>query len=321
MGVIEVADVDMYHGNDGWLDSFIDMSGPGAVTPFASQPNVCVVVDVDRNLSIQDQNDAVHAAALVVSDRLAATTVDMEPQQIETFELTKVDPSLPKAVYICCHRSPQHYSNSLYAFWTAIYGLARLTPPWVLHPNELLDGAISVRTSWLFVNNPTLLEMYHHHGKTINFVGVIALRTRWSSQPEKDITSLQAAKVARMLGASGAIITYDAGGNDFMEVIRTVQACENLGIKTVFVTGEESPDTGGPPLLEPLPEARGIVSVGFGHSASEHGMCPPVEKVIGRNTIVADPSQRQKVVSASGPLAGPRWIDHYGFSRLSAFEY
>ena len=63
IGVIEVANVEMYHGNDGWLDSFIDMSGPGAVTPFATMPNLCVVVDADSQLSIEDQNDAAHSAA------------------------------------------------------------------------------------------------------------------------------------------------------------------------------------------------------------------------------------------------------------------
>jgi len=321
IGVIEVAEIEMYKGNDGWLDSFIDMSGPGAVTPFASMPNLCVVVEADPRLSIEDQNEAAHAAALMVSDKLAGATVGLTPPELETFELTKTSPDLPRVVYICCHRSPQHYSNSLYAFWTAIYGLTRLTPPWVLHPNELLDGAISVRTSWLLVNNPTLLEMYRRHGKDYAFAGCIALRTRWSSQAEKDITSLQAAKVAQMLGAQGAIITYDAGGNDFMEVIRTVQACEREGIKTVFITGEEDSSTGGPPLLEPLPEAKAIVSVGVGHSSSDHGVLPAVQRVIGQKMIIKDPSQRQHLVPASGELPGPRWIDHYGFSRLSCAEF
>jgi len=321
VGVVEVAEVEMYKGNDGWLDGFIDMSGPGADNPFGSMPNLCLVVKVDPRLSIEDQNDAIHKAALMVSDRLAGTTVDKTPPEMETFELKEAPASLPRVAYICCHRSPQHYSASLSAFWTSIYGLSRLTPPWVLHPNELLDGAVSIRTSWSLVNNPMVYELCRRHGKDLAFAGVIVLRTRWSSQSEKDITSLQAAKVAQMLGATGAIITYDAGGNDFMEVIRTVQACENVGIKTVFVTGEEPQDTGGPPLLEPLPEARAIVSVGVGHSASDPGLMPAVKRVIGQRTIVADPSQRQHVVPSNGPLSGPRWIDHYGWGKLSCFDF
>jgi glycine reductase len=237
-----------------------------------------------------------------------------------------VDRELPRAVYITCHRSPQHYANSLIAHWTSIYGFSRQTPPWVLHPNELLDGAISVRTSWDLVNNPVLQEMYARHGRDFYFAGVIAIRTRWSSQDEKDITSLQTAKTALMLGAEGAAITWDSGGNDFMEVIRTVQACENAGIKTVWLTGEEPPETGGPPLLEPLPEARAIVSVGYGSrppagDGTENGPIPGVERVIGQKMIVADSSQRQRLVPASGPLPGPRWSDHFGFGRLSCLTY
>ena len=69
------------------------------------------------------------------------------------------------------------------------------------------------------------------------------------------MTSNQAAKIAQQIGATGAVVTWDAGGNDFMEVIRTVQACEQIGINVVFLTFEEHPDNGSP-LLEPLPEAE-----------------------------------------------------------------
>jgi len=326
IALIEVAEVEMYRGNDAWLDGFIDMAGPGAVSPYSKLQNVCVVLDVDRSLSIDDQNIACHAAALLVSDTLAMATKGLTPPGLETFELADADHHLPRAAYICCHRSPQHYANSLYAFWTSIYGFSRQTPPWILHPNELIDGAISVRTSWDLVNNPVLREMYARHGKDFVFAGVIAIRTRWSSQNEKDVTSLQTAKTAQMLGADGAAITWDSGGNDFMEVIRTVQACERAGIKTVWLTGEEPPDTGGPALLEPLPEAQAIVSVGYdsrisGEDEGASDSIPGVERVIGQKMIVADSSQRQRVVPANGPLPGPRWADHYGFGRISCLAY
>ncbi|MEE8362957.1 MAG: glycine/sarcosine/betaine reductase component B subunit [Dehalococcoidia bacterium] len=328
MSVIEVAEVEFYHGNDAWLDTFIDMAGPGAVTPYSSLRNICVVLEIDPDHTIEDRNDACHRAALLVSDTLAGATRGLEPPEVETFELTPALPGTPRAVYICCLRSPQHYADSLYAFWTSIYGLSRQTTPWLLHPNEIIDGAISVRNSWDLANNPVVQDMYAAHGTEIDFAGVLALRTRWSAQSEKDITSQQAAKFAQMLGATGAVITYDAGGNDFMEAIRTVQACENAGIKTVFVTGEESPDTGGPPLLEPLPEARAIVSLGqgggipgSGAAIADTGPIPGLDRLIGQDTLVEDPSQRSRVVPANGTLPGPRWSDHYGFGRQTALAY
>ena len=72
IAVIEVAEVEFYHGNDAWLDTAIDMSGPGAVAPYSKFPNICVVLDVDSSLTIEDQNSACNQAALLVSDALAA---------------------------------------------------------------------------------------------------------------------------------------------------------------------------------------------------------------------------------------------------------
>ncbi len=325
VAVIEVAEVEFYHGNDAWLDTAIDMSGPGALAPYSKFPNICVVLEVDRSLTIEDQNEACNQAGQLVSDALAETTRSIDPPELEVFELAPTPPDMPKAVYIMCLRSPQHYADSLYAHWLSIYGLSRQTTPWLLHPNEIIDGAIAGQGSWEMVNNSMVLDMYGAHGKEFNFLGVLALRTRWSAQNEKDITSLQAAKVAKMMGADGAVITFDAGGNDFMETIRTVQACENVGLKTVLMTWEESPDTGGPPLLEPLPEARAIVSLGQrgGNQGGTGGgfELPAVDKLIGQKLIVADGSQRQRLVPADGPLPGPRWADQYGLRKISAFDY
>ncbi len=331
MAVMELAEMPMYEGYDSPVEDFVDMSGPAAeLSPFSQTVNVCLRLVPDTKLSILDQNEATHSAALMVSDTLARTVKDLEPPELKVYELPPVDPALPRAVYIQCMRSSEHYSNQVYAFWTAIYGLTRLTPPWLLHPNEVLDGAISVgspyhgpsATSWVYVNNPVVHEMYRQHGKDLAFAGVITIRTRWSAQFEKDITSNQAAKLAQMAGAKGAVVTWDAGGNDFMETIRTVQACEKLGIKTVFLTGEESPESGGPPLLEPLPEADAIVSTGYGgHANRSRAPLPTVERIVGFDTIAENIMLPKEQVSAKSGVQYFRGRDIYGFSRISAFDY
>ena len=133
----------------------------------------------------------------------------------------------------------------------------------------------------------------------------------------------QAAKLAQMLGAQGAIVTWDAGGNEFIEVVHTVRACERLGIKTVFLTSEDSPEGGAPSLLKPLPEADAIVTTGFfNNKYLDIGPTP------GRR---ARDRLRQKVVGArrgrhrgrrdrrfdTGRLPAPwRYDDHYGFGSL-----
>jgi hypothetical protein len=109
-----------------------------------------------------------------------------------------------------------------------------------------------------------------------------------------------------------------------MEVIRTIEACENVGVKTVFVTQEESPSSGGPPLLEPLIEADAIVTTGFhgpaGGSAAE---IPAPDRVIGRRILQrVDPVSNQYVaIDTAGSLTANAWSDRYGFMRASAFEH
>ena len=117
--------------------------------------------------------------------------------------------------------------------------------------------------SWTVANNPLFLDLYRRHGRDWNFLGVISLRTEWTTQTEKQLMANQTAKLAKQLGAQGAVVTWDAGGNEFIEVVRSIQACERLGIKTVFLTSEDDATDGAPTMLEPLPEADAIVSTSF----------------------------------------------------------
>ncbi len=203
-----------------------------------------------------------------------------------------------------------------------LYGLTRLHPPWVIHPNEMLDGALCFDDSWGFANNPMLHELYDRHGKDLNFLGCVVIRTRWSSQLEKNVVAKQAAKTVKMMGAEGVIVVGMVGGNDFMEAVRTAQACELEGLDTVFVVQEDEPTEGGPPILEPLPEVKSIVSVGVGRAEASPPPTGPVERVIGRREITLNVSTGVGTIDAKGEL--PFGRSGLGWSsldtRTSCFE-
>ncbi|MFI5399876.1 MAG: glycine/sarcosine/betaine reductase component B subunit, partial [SAR324 cluster bacterium] len=246
LGVVEVSSVNWHDSGGDFVETYLDMCGPFAeMYPYHRLNLLCLVVEPDPALGDEARNDAVHKAALTVSDHVAQATVGLEPPQREVFELRPADPALPKVVYIWGVHSPQAMSGSPSAFGTATYGLTRLTPPWLLHPNEILDGALTgpYRTafamSWTVANNPLFLDLYRRHAQDWNFLGVIVLRTEWTTQHEKQLMANQTAKLAQLLGAQGALVTWDAGGNEFLEVVRTIQACERLGIKTEFLTSED----------------------------------------------------------------------------------
>ncbi len=335
VGVVEVSSVNWHDAGGDFVDQYIDMRGPWAeLVPQAKLVNVCCVVEPEAALAVQTKNEVVHRATLTVAECLADAVRDLEPPAVETFELGSPPATLPGVVYIQCVHSPQAMSHSEHTFCTGTYGLTRLTSPWLLHPNEILDGALSgpyrtmFATSWTVVNNPILLGLYARHARTLRFLGVIVFRTEWTTQHEKDLMAEQAAKMASMLGADGAIVTWDAGGNEFIEVIHTVRACERLGIKTVFLTSEDNPAGGASTMLKPVPEADAIVSTGFFNaSLLDLGLMPAVERVIGLPTKSAGRAVDATIgaapmVPASSAVAPPwRYDDHYGFNRLSSFAY
>jgi len=173
------------------------------------------------------------------------------------------------------------------------------------------------------VNNPVLHEMGRRHGTEFEFVACIVLRTEWTTQAGKDLAAQETAKLAKLLGADGAIVTWDAGGNEFMEVIRTVRECEKLGIRTVFLTSEDSSAEGVSTMLQPTVEADAMVSTGFIDSEAAMGISelPAVDRVIGSPEKL-EGRLRDRVVPTAGPLPPPRrYDDHYGFNRLTCVDF
>ena len=334
VGVVNLADTEAPPGGTvekrtHGFDTLFDMSGPSAsLIPYSQLNNICLVLHTDRNLSESARAWAAEAATLRVSDAIAETVRGETPAEVQTFESPESDSDLPRVVYISCHGSPEHYADAVRAYGTSIYGLSRLNAPWLLNPNEWLDGAVAGRDSWILVNNPVIMDLYSRHNRDLIFAGCIAIRTRWSQQVEKNVTSNQAAKIAQQVGATGAGVTWDAGGNDFMEVIRTVQACEQIGVNAVFLTFEEHPDNGSP-LLEPLPDARAIITTGWGRNElmSEASIpeydepLPAVDKVIGRQSIMANQNALSGQVNSRSELPTYMWVDRYGSTSWSAFDY
>ena len=118
-------------------------------------------------------------------------------------------------------------------------------------------------TTWDWQNHPLALELYAAHGKSLNFGGVILQRIRFETNHGKEVGAQNAARLAKAMGAEGALVTWIGGGNAFVDVMFTVRACEQAGIKTTLVTyengGKEGKDS---PVLFYLPEADAVVSTG-----------------------------------------------------------
>jgi glycine reductase len=157
-----------------------------------------------------------------------------------------------------------------------------------VHPNELLDGAITVTATravghfpitWDWQNHPLALGLCREHGKQINFLGVILERIQFDTFLGKEVAAHSASQLAATLGAAGALVAWIGSGNAFVELMLTIRTCEQRGIKTVLITyefgGKDGVDS---PLLYYLPQADAVVSSG---SRDRWLELPAPERVVG----------------------------------------
>lgn len=267
--------------------SIFDMWGAIAEkTPFSSMINIVLVFKLAEGVTELEAHGAIQSAEFKVARRLAETTRDLIPENMEVFELSEVDPSLPRVVYVDSFLTNWHAPHSLVAY----YGLPiRESLPTFIHPNEYLDGALTKDTrigsgeytyTWEWMNKGVIFTLLREHGKRLNFLGVILQRTRFEAEHGKQVTASCTAQIAKLLKADGAIITRTVmSGANLVDVMLTVQACEKKGVKTVFLTPEWGGSDGTElPFVFYVPEATAIVSTGS--TDKEFKMGVP-DKVIG----------------------------------------
>jgi glycine reductase len=311
-------------------EAIVDMSGPmAAYCPFSETLNLVLVLDLVPDLTDDEYERAVRLAGLRVAAYLAECTRELTPPRIDVLDLTVTNPALPRVVYVWQVYSLETYGGQ---YW---YGL-RLDNlfPTLIHPNEVVDGALvsgqhtapNVKhCTWLNQNNAIIQELYAAHGREYNFAGVILVRGRYTTVEEKQRVAHQSAKLARLLEADGAVVTWESSGNAQMDAILIVQACERAGIKTVFVTTEYGGHDGTDvPLIYHVPELDAIVSTG---SVDQRVAFPPMPRAVGGDTIRLKPELGGVRQSATAAILPERRTELYcsghqlGTGRITCTEF
>jgi glycine reductase len=300
--------------------TFIDMSGPGAVTPFANTVNLCLQMEPHSDAYADDWNRSIHAAMLRVNDLLASTTLGLQPPELDSYDLDYRDSSLPNVVFVPVLASAEYRFGPRTSLGTNVYGIGRLTEPWLLQPTELIDGAVfgayMENFTWPILET-IVPHLCSRHGSDFNFVGCIVVRSNWEAQSEKQLMANRAAQLARDLGAQGAIVTTNVRGQRFVETTLTVQALERVGISTILMTEEEDNENGNaPPLLVSSPEIVSVVSTGTG---GVDVIFPKVESVVG----LREPAPHW--FEERAPIHGRYGVSHlhdfYGFGRQGYLDF
>ncbi|MYA97664.1 MAG: beta-aspartyl-peptidase [Nitrospinae bacterium] len=268
-------------------EGIIDMCGPGAAHCTNSETaNLVACYDPLEGASNEAHDDAVRLATLKIASRLAERTKDMAPVQVETFEIGDVDPALPRVVYV---DQVMHQASMVQTF---MYGRnLGDSLPTLIHPNEMLDGAVvgaNYKTqqkapTYLHCNKPLIYELYRRHGVDLNFAGMIITRGHHDNQALKERSAQYVAKLAALLKADGAVLAFEGGGNSTVDYWLTVQALEQMGVRAVPIIYEVGrPGSGEFPLVFHVPEADAVISKGM---QGERIAAPAVERVIGAEVV------------------------------------
>ena len=274
-------------------EGLIDMGGSGAqYSPFSQTQNVALCFATDTEMDITEVDRRIRLAGLSASAYLAGAGLQAAPDVIETFELNpeQISPNLnsvlPRIAYICLLQSQGFLRE------TFVYGKSagELTPE-LIHPNEIMDGAIvsgnyvipaNRNPTYFHLNNPVVQELYRRHHTELIFCGV-ALCNEHSELEAKEKSVEDTVEIVKTLGAEGVVITKEGGGNADTDLMLMCQKCEAEGIRTVVI-GNEAAGTDGadPSLAHTVKEADAFVTTGNNDAPIK---LDPVTKMVGQGPL------------------------------------
>jgi glycine reductase len=192
--------------------------------------------------------------------------------------------------------------------------------PTILHPNEVLDGAVLRSYTYLNMetysiqNNGVILDLYDRHGRDLNFVGVVVYVANQLAEERQRATLMASNLVRYTLGANGAVFTKSGGGAPNVDMALIAERCEELGIKTALILWETAgPDAGDEDAtLFNAPSLDAIVSIGASQLTLDLG---PVERLVAPDGA-----------NLTGPLTIPSnqlcgATDHLGASPFMGVRY
>lgn len=284
----------------GFQDGVIDMSGEGQkYTYFGQLNNIVLVADTNEEFERHEQqkkNDALRRAGHKLAEFIGSCVKELTPEDTEVYELEPMikrdaeKEKLPSVVYVMQPQSQMEemgYNDLIYG-WDTNHML-----PTVMHPNEVLDGALvsgsfmPVSSKWStydMQNCPNIKALYKEHGKTINFLGVIMSNLNVALE-QKERSALFVAQIANTLGADGAVVAEEGYGNPDADFVGCIVALEDAGVKTVGITNEcTGRDGQSQPLVTLDEKCDAIVSCG---NVSEMIELPPMETVLGELEALA----------------------------------
>lgn len=313
-------------------DHLIDMSGPASeVSTYGKTFNIVLLPKRKDGVAVPQFQAGLKIAGLKAAAYLAWAGRDLKADEVESYHLPPLTEigrgleGLPRIVYIPQVISLQYepIPGEPTLFGVQAGGIL----PTILHPNQILDGAVTSALPGLnvqtyrFQNHPIIQELYRRHGKDLCFAGVIATIAPNNVFDFERMANIAASLAKSVLGADGAVLTKTGGGAPELAMARTAQRCEQLGIKTAIAMlhmGADFKDAKfGASTIFSMPEVDAIVSMGFPFS---NLVLPPMERVIGSSGAVWDGVPPEgEITKPLGSIYGS--MCQFGGTKLTAVRY
>lgn len=265
------------------------MAGSGVrASPLAATANLVVAVRPDPALAADEGIAAMRLAGFRVAEQLAAEIGDGVPKTQKRLALRPAPARCPRVAAVV-HLEAWGTLQCAYLYGHGVEGLL-LT---LLHPNEVLDGALTAAShhlpairysTYFFQNHAVVRELLHRHGTEVDFAGVVVGRAMWAADEDKRRAAAFTAKLLRQLGVAGAVLGFAHGGHAVTDTALTAEACERAGIAVATMmfemAGEDGTDFG---LVQRVPSAEPLVSTG---NIDALLSLPPVDRVLGGREVL-----------------------------------
>jgi glycine reductase complex component B subunit alpha and beta len=309
----------------------IDMSGPAtAYSPFGATHNIVLIPRAIQGADRDEYRLAIKKAGLQAAVYLAAAAKNSVADETKVYDLPPTalnhgSNELPRIGYVFPIHSQQHptHQNENVFYGSNIQGFM----PTIVHPNEILDGALMFSYSaftYFAQNHPVIEELYRRHERDLCFAGVVATVAPVTVGEKQRNAHLAARLAKEVLGAEGVIATKIGGGAVDTDLMMIYQRCEEMGMKAALIIMERYPDTG---ITFVPANVNALVTPGLTRDAIT---LPPVERVLGGETLMLDNSNPDNTSPGISPLQANQelrlWIgdiagaiSQVGASRLTTY--
>jgi sarcosine reductase len=250
----------------------IQMSGGGEVSDFAKTHNVVIVTYPAEGSSANDFTVALRLAGLRAAAYLGKAGEDLKPDNVEVYqlppltEMTKGMEKLPKVAYVFMiefgNTRPVRGWGVNVGEPVLYGGDADVLMPMIMHPNEVLDGAVAQQaggreTTYAFQNNPVIKELYRRHGQDLYFTGIVLVKDFPGPMERQTALAMITRQLVGIMGVDGVVITKYGGGAPQNFTAQIAAGAARYGVKSAI-----SP-WGGCYAIFTQPEANQVISTGY----------------------------------------------------------